>query len=118
MTLLLSAALFLSSGSAASACPTRGWAVSKPEAEGLDAAVLSRLDEELASGRHGYVDRMLVIRNGRVVYEKSYERRLRPRCSPRLRTRCAGPTTTTIPTGIPYDTGSGPAHDAVGDARA
>lgn len=73
MTLLLAAALFLSSAGTAAAWPTKGWAASRPEAEGLDAAVLSRLDEELASGRHGYVDGMLVIRNGKVIYEKSYE---------------------------------------------
>lgn len=73
MTLLLAAALFLSSAGAAAAWPTKGWTTSKPEAEGLAAAVLSRLDEELASGRHGYIDGMLVIRNGKVVYEKSYK---------------------------------------------
>ncbi len=73
MTLLFSAALVLSSAGAFAAWPTKGWTTSSPEAEGLDAAVLRRLDEELASGRHGYIDGMLVIRNGKVVYEKSYK---------------------------------------------
>jgi CubicO group peptidase (beta-lactamase class C family) len=73
VTLLLSASLFLSSARAAAVWPTKGWTASRPDAEGLDAAVLSRLDEELASGRHGYVDGMLVIRNGKVIYEKSYK---------------------------------------------
>jgi len=27
---------------------------------------------EFASGKHGYIDGMLVIRNGYIVYEKSY----------------------------------------------
>lgn len=52
--------------------PTRGWPTSTPEAEGLDKAVLDRFDAELSRGGQGYVDGMLVIRHGRVVYEKAY----------------------------------------------
>lgn len=54
--------------------PTKAWPESKPEAEGLDRAALDSLDAELAAGKQGYVDSMLVIRNGRVVYEKGYDR--------------------------------------------
>jgi CubicO group peptidase (beta-lactamase class C family) len=53
--------------------PTRGWQRSTPEAQGLDAAALAALDAELARGDHGYVDAMLVIRNGHVVFEKAYD---------------------------------------------
>ena len=49
------------------------WPQSTPQAEGLDRAVLQALDHELASGKHGYVDSMLVIRHGKVIYEKSYD---------------------------------------------
>ena len=52
--------------------PTSGWPESTPAEQGLDAAALDRLDAEFSAGRHGYVDSMLVIRNGRVVYEKFY----------------------------------------------
>ncbi len=52
--------------------PTRGWKTSTPEAENVDAAVLEAFHQELASGKHGYVDSMLVIRNGRIVFEKTY----------------------------------------------
>jgi CubicO group peptidase (beta-lactamase class C family) len=38
----------------------------------MDEAALSALDAEFAAGTHGYVDGMLVIRNGRVVFERSY----------------------------------------------
>ena len=69
MILFFATALMLSSGAI---WPTKGWPASTPAAEGLDAAVLDRLDAELASGKHGYVDGLLVIRNGRVVYEKTY----------------------------------------------
>ncbi|HEY2796752.1 MAG TPA: serine hydrolase [Thermoanaerobaculia bacterium] len=44
------------------------------EAAGMDQAVLEALDRELASGKHGYVDSMLVMRSGAVVYERTYDR--------------------------------------------
>ena len=52
--------------------PTRGWASSTPAAEGLDPAALAALDAEFAAGSHGQVTGMLVIRHGRIAYEKSY----------------------------------------------
>ena len=52
--------------------PTKGWPVSTPEAQGLDGALLGSFDRDLAAGQHGYVDGMLVIRHGSLVFEKSY----------------------------------------------
>ncbi len=52
--------------------PTRGFALSSPEAEGLDPLVLDALDQEFARGDHGFIDSMLVVRHGRLVYERSY----------------------------------------------
>ncbi len=66
LTLVLSIAL------TAAEWPTEGWKTSTPEAEKVDPAVLEAFHQEIASGKHGYVDGMLVIRNGRIVFEKSY----------------------------------------------
>ena len=52
--------------------PTTGWPTSTANEQGLDAAVLESLDAEFAAGGHGYVDGMLVIRNGHVVFEREY----------------------------------------------
>ena len=52
--------------------PTKVWPESTPEAQGLERAELESLHREFAEGRHGYVDGMLVVRNGAVVFEKSY----------------------------------------------
>jgi CubicO group peptidase (beta-lactamase class C family) len=52
--------------------PTKGWPSSTPEAEGLDPSALAALDGEFASGSRGQITGMLVIRHGRVVFEKSY----------------------------------------------
>jgi len=61
------------SASAQSVWPTREWRTSTPTAQGLDTAILSKLDGEFSSGDHGYVDSFLVIRNGYVVHERSYK---------------------------------------------
>ncbi len=52
--------------------PTSAWLESKPEAQGLDVAPLEGLSAEFKAGKHGYVDSMLVIRHGHVVFERSY----------------------------------------------
>ena len=54
------------------AWPTKGWPASTPEAQGLNRSELETFDRELAAGQQGYVDSMLVIRHGSVVFEKSY----------------------------------------------
>ncbi len=50
------------------------WPRSTPEAEGLAAQPLEAFDAELKRGDHGHVDSMLVIRHGRIVFERSYDR--------------------------------------------
>jgi len=52
--------------------PTRGWNTASPSEMGLDAAQLEAFDAELASGAHGYVDGMLVVRRGHLVFEREY----------------------------------------------
>ena len=58
---------------AAFSWPGVDWQVSTPEREGLDGQAIAQLDKELRSGKHGYVDSMLIIRNGRMVFEAYYE---------------------------------------------
>ena len=50
------------------------WPRSSPSAEGVDAAALAALDAEITAGRHGNIDGLLVIRHGKVVFERRYER--------------------------------------------
>lgn len=57
---------------AQTAPPAKEWPVATPQAVGLNPKVLDSLDAEITSGRYGYVDRMLVIRRGRLVYDRSY----------------------------------------------
>lgn len=53
--------------------PTKGWPTSTPAAVGLDAKVLAELDADIAAGKYGYVDSMLVIRHGKAAYDRSYQ---------------------------------------------
>jgi len=53
--------------------PRNRWGTSRPEAVGLDADTLAALDSDLASGKYGYIDGMIIIRHGKVAYERSYK---------------------------------------------
>ncbi len=59
--------------SAVSAQRPESWPVSTPQAEGLDPKLLAAFDADIAAGKYGYVDSMLVIRHGRLVYDRSYQ---------------------------------------------
>jgi CubicO group peptidase (beta-lactamase class C family) len=48
------------------------WPKATPAAVGLDPAVLAQLDADFAAGKYGYVDGMLIIRHGKLVYDRSY----------------------------------------------
>jgi CubicO group peptidase (beta-lactamase class C family) len=50
----------------------KDWPTATPESVGLDGAVLAALDADIAAGTFPYVDSMLVIREGKAVFERSY----------------------------------------------
>lgn len=52
--------------------PGATWAVSTPEAEGIDAAALGALHADIEAGRYGLVDHFLLIRHGRIVADHHY----------------------------------------------
>jgi CubicO group peptidase (beta-lactamase class C family) len=52
--------------------PAFKWPLSNPRAVGLDEQVLARLDADIAAGKYGYVDSMLIIRKGLVAYDRTY----------------------------------------------
>ena len=53
--------------------PTRSWTLSSPDAEGLNGEPFDALDRAIRAGTHGNVDRMIVVRNGRIVRKERYE---------------------------------------------
>ncbi len=52
--------------------PTNGWTYSSPEKQMMNSDSLELMSKKLASGDLGYIDGMLVIRNGKIIFEKSY----------------------------------------------
>lgn len=68
----LRAAAFLVAVSLPASAQT-SWPTASPQSVGVRAAVLDSIDSEIASGRYGYVDRMVVVRRGKLIYDKSYK---------------------------------------------
>ncbi|NNG17696.1 MAG: serine hydrolase, partial [Gemmatimonadales bacterium] len=52
---------------------TNGWPASTPEEQGLNTAPLAQLHQEIEAGTYGYVDRMIVVRNGYLVRSERYD---------------------------------------------
>ncbi len=70
---LLSALVLTQSLTGQTQWPTKTWPSSTPQAVGLDPRALAVFDADIAAGKYGFVDSMLVIRYGTVVYDKSYK---------------------------------------------
>lgn len=52
--------------------PGERWPTATPRAVGLNAAVLDSIDAEIRAGRYGAVDRFLVIRHGKLAWDRRY----------------------------------------------
>ena len=52
----------------------KDWQKSTPEAEGMDQTKLDDLDARIKAGRIGYVDAVVIIRHGKLIYQKAYAR--------------------------------------------
>jgi len=54
--------------------PGETWPVSTPAAENVNGAVLDSIDAEIRAGEFGRIDHFLVIRHGKLIYDRHYER--------------------------------------------
>lgn len=57
---------------AQNAWPTARWATASLGTLGLDSAKIAALDADIGAGKYGHVDGLLVIRHGKVGYDRSY----------------------------------------------
>ena len=48
------------------------WPHATPESVGIDSAAISSLDADFRSGKYPYVDSMLILRNGKLVCDRTY----------------------------------------------
>jgi CubicO group peptidase (beta-lactamase class C family) len=55
-----------------SVIPNDGWQVSRPEAQGLDSAVLATLTGRINDGDYGEIHSLLIVRHGYLVYERYF----------------------------------------------
>jgi len=63
---------FISGARAQDQFPTKSWPRAEPAAVGLDSSALGALDADIAAGKYGLVDTMLVIHCGKQAYERAY----------------------------------------------
>ncbi len=52
--------------------PTKDWPITAPNAVGLDSNALAALDADIAAGKYGLVDSILIIRDGKQALARSY----------------------------------------------
>lgn len=52
--------------------PGKAWPTGTAASVGINGAVLDSINVEIAAGNYGTVDRMVIIRRGRLVYDKHY----------------------------------------------
>ncbi len=69
--LLFVVSIVLLAGTALAQGP-RTWPVADPKDVGLDPKVLAAFDADIASGKYGHIDSMLVIRHGKLAFDRSY----------------------------------------------
>ena len=74
LPLLVAGAALAAAPQPARPWPTAGWTTATLEAEGMRPALLLALDRDAASGVFGHVDRLLVVRHGRLVFDRRYPR--------------------------------------------
>jgi CubicO group peptidase (beta-lactamase class C family) len=68
----LSLCVFSASSTTQNAGNSKDWPKATPKEFGIDPAKLAALDADIASGKYGLVDSMLILRCGTAVYDKSY----------------------------------------------
>jgi CubicO group peptidase (beta-lactamase class C family) len=64
--------VFTASSTAQDAGNSKDWPKATPKEFGIDPAKLAAFDADIASGKYGLVDSMLILRCGTAVYDKSY----------------------------------------------
>jgi len=63
----------LRSGLIAQQTQTNEWPVATPRSQAMITDSLKAFDDAIASGRYGYIDGMVIIRHGKLVYQKNYK---------------------------------------------
>ncbi len=51
---------------------TSQWPAATPGAVGMDQGAIRSFDSDISAGKYGYIDSMLIIRHGKVAFDRSY----------------------------------------------
>jgi CubicO group peptidase (beta-lactamase class C family) len=77
--------------------PSSVWPRATPESQGMDSAALAQLDRDIAGGKYGNVDSILILRHGRTVMDQTYRHDYRALYG--AQSRIAGPLNAHEPSG-------------------
>jgi CubicO group peptidase (beta-lactamase class C family) len=72
VAIMLSASLVAQSTAGVQQRSANEWPTAAPDEVGLDAKVLNGFDADIAAGKYGNVDSLLVVRHGRAALDRSY----------------------------------------------
>ena len=53
--------------------PAKEWVVATPQSQSMNADSLRAFDIDIASGKYGYIDGMVITRHGKLIYQKNYK---------------------------------------------
>ncbi|HEX6168853.1 MAG TPA: serine hydrolase [Chitinophagaceae bacterium] len=53
--------------------PTNEWPVATPQSQSMNPDSLKAFDEAITGGKYGYIDGMVIIRHGKLLYHKTYK---------------------------------------------
>jgi len=73
LSIVLLAITLVSATRAQSGWPVKDWSSVDPASVGLDPKALSAFDADITAGKYGYIDSMLVIRQGKIAFERYYK---------------------------------------------
>ena len=65
--------IFIEPGLFAQQWPVKEWPSATPQSQSMNADSLKAFDDAIASGKYGYIDGMVITRNGKLVYQKKYK---------------------------------------------
>lgn len=54
--------------------PSKEWPLATPQSQSMNADSLQAFDNDIANGKYGNVDGMLITRHGKLIYQKEYKR--------------------------------------------
>jgi len=64
---------FIETGLIAQEWPIKEWPVATPQSQSMNADSLKAFNDDIAGGKYGYIDGMVITRHGKLLYQNNYK---------------------------------------------